>query len=325
MKNYTIRLYQQADYTVWNDFVFSAKNATFLFHRDFMEYHSDRFTDHSLLVYEQDRLVALLPANTTAATVFSHQGLSYGGLVYTEKIKLEEVLLIFRSLLSFLDQHGITKLQIKPIPSVYHQKPAQELEYALFLTQGLLTRRDTLAVIDLSKKYSLSDIRKRGIKKAIASGLLIREENIFGPFWHSILIPNLERRHNAIPVHTLEEIGQLQQKFPKNIRQFNVYFNDTIVAGATIFETATTAHAQYISANETRAELGSLDYLFHHLISEVFKHKAYFDFGISNENQGRTLNTGLSYWKESFGASTIVQDFYEVETAAYPQLDTIFI
>jgi hypothetical protein len=70
-------------------------------------------------------------------------------------------------------------------------------------------------------------------------------------------------------------------------------------------------------------ELGGLDLLFQQLISETFKYKRFFDFGISNENQGQKLNNGLSYWKESFGASTIVQDFYEVESANFNLLDNV--
>jgi DNA-binding response OmpR family regulator len=33
----------------WDTFVSTAKNATFLFFRDYMDYHRDRFTDHSLM------------------------------------------------------------------------------------------------------------------------------------------------------------------------------------------------------------------------------------------------------------------------------------
>jgi hypothetical protein len=35
------------------------------------------------------------------------------------------------------------------------------------------------------------------------------------------------------------------------------------------------------------------------------------------------IEWGLTYWKESFGASTIVHDFYEVETANYYKLDKV--
>jgi dTDP-4-amino-4,6-dideoxygalactose transaminase len=37
VKNYTIKRYQENDYANWNDFISQAKNATFFFHRDFMD------------------------------------------------------------------------------------------------------------------------------------------------------------------------------------------------------------------------------------------------------------------------------------------------
>jgi len=61
------------------------------------------------------------------------------------------------------------------------------------------------------------------------------------------------------------------------------------------------------------------------LINEVFKGKKFFDFGISNENQGRQINKGLQYWKEGLGARTISQDFYEVKTENFQKLNTVFV
>lgn len=323
MKNYTVRLYQKKDYNNWNAFIGQAKNATFLFHRDFMEYHNDRFQDYSLIVLDGEKWVAVLPANCVGNQVFSHQGLTYGGLVYNEKVKLASVIRVFKSILSFLNDNKIEKLQLKLIPSIYHQKPAEELNYALFLANAQLIRRDSLAVIDLSKKNNLSKLRKRSIQKGISNNFMIREVDDFEAFWNEILIPNLAQKHQAKPVHSLQEITNLKFFFPENIRQFNVYENGVIVAGTTIFESENVAHCQYISGKEDKNELGGLDLLFQHLISDVFKNKRVFDFGISNENQGRTLNNGLSYWKESFGASTIVHDFYEVESANFNLLGTI--
>jgi hypothetical protein len=197
--------------------------------------------------------------------------------------------------------------------------------YALFLVDAKLYRRDSLSVIDLMQKNKLNQGRLEGVNKGIKNGLVVKEETNFSLFWNQILIPNLEKRHNTKPVHALQEIENLQAKFPKNIRQFNVYLEDKIVAGTTIFESNQVAHAQYISANENKNELGSLDYLYHHLLTEVFGDKKYFDFGISNENQGKNLNNGLCFWKESFGASTIIQDFYEVKTSNYILLDNVIL
>jgi hypothetical protein len=326
LKKYSIKRYETKDYNNWNAFLGKAKNATFLFHRDFMDYHSDRFEDYSLMVFENEKLISVLPANRVGNVVFSHQGLTYGGLVYDEKTKLTTVIAVFRSILSFLNENKIDIIHIKTIPSIYHVKPAEELNYPLFLAEAKLERRDSLAVVDLSQKHEMSSIRKRGVKKGINNGLQIKEDDDgFESFWNEILVPNLIEKYNTNPVHTLEEIRKLKMKFPTNIRQFNVYFEDKIVAGTTIFESKMVAHAQYISANESKDEFGSLDFLYDYLLTKKFNDKAYFDFGISNEAQGRKLNGGLSYWKESFGASTIVHDFYEVETANFSKLDDVII
>ncbi|MCV9928316.1 GNAT family N-acetyltransferase [Flavobacterium sp. LS1R49] len=325
MKNYTVKLYQETDYEKWNDFIGQAKNATFLFHRDFMEYHKDRFEDFSLLVYENEKLVSVLPANKVNDVVYSHQGLTYGGLVYGEKTKLVSVIEIFKSILIFMNENAIAKLHLKTLPSIYHLKPAEEIQYALFLAEAKLIRRDSLSVLDLSQENKIAKIRKRGIQKAIFNNLIIKEEDNFESFWNEILIPNLDKKHKAKPVHTLEEINYLKNIFPKNFRQFNVYYNDKIVAGTTVFESKNVAHCQYISKNEKQDNLGSLDFLFEFLIKEVFAEKRFFDFGISNENQGKKLNEGLSYWKESFGAGTIVHDFYEVETINYDLLNNVLL
>jgi hypothetical protein len=326
LKNYSIRLYKPEDYALWNTFVNTSKNGTFLFNRDFMEYHHDRFDDFSLLIFDdKHKLVSILPANIKEETVFSHQGLTYGGLLFDGKIKITEAIEVFKTVMLFLHENKIKTLNVKLIPSVYHQKPANEIAYVLFLANAKLTRCDALSVIDLNEKIAITSGRKEGIKKAEKLNLVIKEESNFDIFWNQILIPNLLKKHQTKPIHTLEEISKLKQLFPENIRQFNVYQNDRIVAGTTIFESQNVAHAQYISGNESKSENGSLDFLYHELITKTFKDKKYFDFGTSNENQGRKLNSGLNFWKESFGASTIVQDFYEVETKTYNLLNDVLI
>lgn len=324
MSQFTIKKYESKFYDLWNQFVTDSKNGTFLFHRDFMEYHNDRFEDYSLLIFdEKDKLVGILPVNREGNKLYSHQGLTYGGLVYKDNLKLEATINIFHDVLKFLNEFKLEKLTIKCIPSIYHIKPADEVLYILFLLEAQLIRRDSLAVIDLDKQNSVSKGRMEGVFKGIKNDLKIVEESNFERFWNSILIPNLNEKHNALPVHSLGEIEYLYSKFPKSIRQFNVYKNEQIVAGTTIFESSQVAHAQYISANSSKNELGSLDFLYHYLITEVFKNKKFLDFGISNENNGKKLNGGLSFWKESFGASIIIQDFYEIEISNYLNLQNV--
>ena len=323
MKNYIIIQYEHKDYALWNAFISTAKNATFLFHRDFMAYHQERFQDFSLMVFDGEKLISVLPANKVDDTIISHQGLTYGGFVVTEKIKLEQFLEIFKSVLQFLNAKQILKFDLKLIPSMYNAYFSEEINYALFLAEAKLTRRDCLSVIDLTKPFSFSKDRKLCVRRGHKNNLIIKEELNFRLFWNTILIPNLEQKHQVKPVHSLEEIINLQQKFPDNIRHFNVYKEDELVAGTTVFITDKVAHPQYISGNDQKNELGSLDFLYNHLISEVFKDKAFFDFGISNEKQGKKLNSGLQFWKETFGTQTIVQDFYEVNTSNFHLLENV--
>ncbi|UGS20418.1 GNAT family N-acetyltransferase [Flavobacterium cyclinae] len=326
MKNYQVKKYSSEFYFLWNEFVAKSKNATFLFHRDFMEYHQDRFEDFSLLVFDDsEQLIALLPANRQEDTLFSHQGLTYGGIILQEKTKLSDCIFIAKSIFEFLKTCGCNKMIFKEIPAIYHKMPSDELRYLMFLMRGNLIRRDVLTVLDMSSSFSFSRDRKNGIKRGIKNNLVVREEANFESFWTEILIPNLAEKHQAKPVHSLQEIQYLHSKFPENIRQFNVYQNDTIVAGTTIFESNFVAHSQYISGNSDKNELGSLDFLHDYLISNVFKNKKYFDFGISNENHGKNINEGLLYWKESFGAKSITQDFYELEINNYILLDNVLL
>ena len=325
MKKYDIKLYSNADFSDWNNFVATTVNGTFLHNRNFMDYHSDRFRDYSLIITTIDKIVAVLPANIVENQVNSHQGLTYGGLLHTEKLKLGEVLMIFQIILKFLNDNKIDKLTLKTSPAIYHKKPADEINYALFLANAKIIRSDCLSVIDLQKTFFISKTRRESIRRGQKNNLEIREDFNFDGFWNEILIPNLESKHHAKPVHSLEEIIKLQKLFPENIRHFNVYFNDKIVAGSTIFLTDTVAHPQYISGQEDKNQLGSLDFLYDFLINDCFKNKPFFDFGPSHENNGKQINQGILFWKESFGASTISQNHYEIETKNFGFLDNILI
>lgn len=290
-----------------------------------MDYHSDRFQDHSLLIYQKGKLVGLMPMHRDGDEVYSHNGLSYGGLLLHRKIKFKEILSMFSSILKFLNQNGFQKLHLKLIPKIYQLYPSDEIDYLLFLSKAQMYRAGLLCTIDMRNPIKIQSNRIEGVKKAQKAGLIIKEEAFFKDFWEQILIPNLSQRHDAKPVHSLEEIELLAKRFPDHIRQFNVYDGETLVAGATIFENHHLAHVQYISANTQRQQLGSLDYLFHNLITDRYKDKQYFDFGVSDENKGLQINEGLLYWKETFGGRGVIQQSYTIDTKNHSLLDAVFV
>ena len=299
---------------VWNAFVAEAKNGTFLFHRSYMDYHADRFTDCSLLFYKRGELVAVLPANHVAQeqTVCSHGGLTYGGLLLSPRITVVDTMLVMDSAKEWMHRAlGATKWVYKTVPHIYHRSPAEEDLYALFCQGAVLKARAVSAVIDNTCRVPMQELRKRGARKADVCGVEYAESADLRAYW-SILEEVLASRHECRPVHTVEEMERLAAAFPANIRLFVAKKEGRVVAGTLIYETDQVAHAQYIAASPEGRAVGALDGLFCHLIAEVFAAKRYFDFGISTEQGGRYLNEGLAFQKEGFGARAVVYDTYEL-------------
>lgn len=325
MYNFEVKVYKTVNEEEWNSFLSKSNQNTFLFRRNFMDYHRDRFQDFSLMVYKKDKLVALLPANRLDDKVYSHQGLSYGGLINATDLKTEDAIGIFKAILKFLSQKNILNLYIKELPHIYlHNSTNNTLQYLCFKTDAVLVRMDMHSVVDKKSKF-FSKSRKEGVKRGFKHGLVVEESNSFDSFWNSILIPNLKLKHGVQPVHSLEEIQLLKSRFPNNIKQFNVLYKDKIVGGTTIFETENVAHCQYISGNSDKNELGSLDFLHGYLLDHVFSHKPYFSFGTSNIQAGQKVNQGLQFWKEGFGARSITQGFYKINTENYKLLEGIWV
>lgn len=295
-----------------------------MFHRDFMTYHKNRFQDYSLMVFKGKKLMAILPANREDDTLHSHQGLSYGGLLLLPKARFADVALAFKSVLKFLQNEGVSHLHLKQLPNMYCSQPSEELEYLLFVTKAALSRVDLSSTIfDLKSARITSSGRKDGYRKGRNHELRIEKVTDLAPFWNNILIPHLQATHGVEPTHSLLDIQKLQMRFPNNILQYDVYYKNQIVGGTTLFITEEVVHTQYIAANADRQKLGTLDFLFFHLIQEEFKKARYFDFGISNTNQGKKLNNGLLYWKESLGGKAQVQRFYKVLTKNHSLIDSI--
>ena len=300
---------------VWNAFVAASKNGTFLLHRDYMDYHANRFVDCSLLFYKKGELVAVLPANYKAeeGTVYSHGGLTYGGLVLSERITVADTMQVMACAMHWMKRAlGAREWIYKPIPHIYHRAPAEEDLYALFRQEATLVARGVSAAIACDNTLPMQELRRRGAKRAAANNVVYEECGELHEFW-PILEEVLAGRHDCRPVHTVEEMERLMAAFPGNIRLFVAKAEGRVVAGTLIYETEQVAHAQYIAASAEGRAMGALDGLFCHLIAEVFAEKKYFDFGISTEQGGRYLNEGLAFQKEGFGARAVVYDIYKLK------------
>ncbi len=304
----------------WDAFVRSSKNGTFLLERRFMDYHSDRFSDCSLLIYEDNQLLALFPANWVEEEriIYSHQGLTYGGLLLTTEATEHQTMAIMQAIfLWYIDYLQASRLIYKPIPYIYSECAAEEDLYALFRAGAKLKTRGVSSVVTMQNPLKMRKLRMRGARKAIDNDLYIdrmseEDWDTLAEYWQ-LLTAVLEECHAVRPVHTLEEMRLLMSRFPQQIKLFLVRKERRIVAGCVVFITRQVAHIQYIASGPEGKEKGALDLLFRHLINERFKHLAYIDFGISTENGGQILNEGLIFQKEGFGARSVCYDSYEVD------------
>lgn len=308
-----IRRYRREDKELWNSFVSKARNATFLFDRNYMDYHADRFDDNSFMFYHKGKLKAVLPANVAGDTLYSHQGLTYGGLLLDKKATVEDVLECFDSLNSWLRENGISKVVYKALPWIYQQYPSQEDLYALtWKCKAQLISRDIASTIVVDNKLKFAESRKSGIRKALSLNIEVGESNDVDGFWH-VLEDNLGNRYNAKPVHTASEMKLLMSRFPNNIKLYVAKMNGEIVGGTLIYVTPQVVHTQYISASVEGKEHGALDLLFDYIINKVYANCRYFDFGKSTEQGGAYLNEPLIFQKEGFGGRGVCYDWYQWE------------
>ncbi len=305
-----VSVYTAQAKTQWDEFAARSKSGIFLFYRDYMEYHSDRFQDFSLLFYKDEKLIGIMPANCKEGTVYSHAGLTFGGIASDCKMKTPLMLEIFNSLKQFLQTHKINKLIYKPAPYIYNIIPAEEDRYALFLNEAALVRRDVSSSIFMKNAPSFSKRRDRSIKKSKNFNFTAQESSDYKSFM-KIEEELLKEKYNTKPTHTAEELKLLSNRFPNQIKLFTVCEKEEIRGGCVIYEYPRVAHAQYIASTPEGRKKYALDFLFDYLIHHIYRDKEYFDFGISTEKEGKFLNIGLTVYKEEFGARAVVYDTYE--------------
>lgn len=302
---------------MWDAFVKTSLNATFLFERDYMDYHSDRFTDHSLLFFdEKNRLCAVLPANQKDNVLYSHSGLTYGSLLVDLKTDSANVLACFDALMEYLGKQGLSELVYKEIPFIYHQQPTQEDQYALWLHKAELHSCALSSVIDLRSNEVIFDRnRTRGRRKAFRAGCQISETGDLSQFW-PIVETTLRDKYHVSPVHSLSEISLLHSRFPENIRCFVVQVEGVVHGGVVMYEAGPVAHSQYAHASAYGKKHGVMDFLYLHLIDYYREERPevrYFDFGISTEQGGAYLNSNLISYKEDFGARGVVYRTFNIK------------
>ncbi len=295
-----------------------------------MEYHKDRFTDASLLFYDGDKLVGLLPANRCEEqqSVYSHQGLTYGGILVSHKTHYLSVQAMLHAAIAYYKEAlNAHTLVYKAIPHIYHAYPSEEDLYAIHRQNGTLSQRAVSSCVALSSPLPFSELRRRKVNAARREtlrilrldGTTVAGNGMLDQLW-KVLSTQLLSRHDTVPTHQLHEIKYLWQAFPCNIQPYVVCNSQQrVIAGCILFLTQQVVHVQYIASDDEGRAKHALDYLFNHLIHEVKHTQQWFDFGISTEQGGQILNEGLLFQKEGFGGRAICYDTYRIDFSKHTQ------
>ena len=310
----TIRRYTESDAEAWNAFNRSSKIPMFMFDRNYMDYHRDRFRDHSLMLYHGEELAAILPACERDGSLFSHAGLTFGGLITDDKMKQHTMNDCFEALLCYAAEQGWKEITYKTIPHIYHRQPAEEDRFALFARGARLETVDVSTVVDLSDPLKMPKGRKAQISRARREGTEIRILTDTASYEQFIALENevLESRHDTHAVHTAAELKLLHDRFPENIHLFGALKAGKMIAGVVVYEYDRVIHTQYMAADEEARTIGALDLAVSTVMDTYRERKRWLDFGISTEHGRIYLNEGLAAQKEGFGGRTNVYEIWKL-------------
>ena len=297
----------------WDEFARMSRNGTMLHQRGYMDYHSDRFKDCSLVALHEGKLCALLPACVEGDTLWSHRGLTYGGwLVPLKHFDATVMVEVMDAACQWMTDNSIKRLVYKPVPHIYHRYPCEEDLYALFRHQAKLIETNISTTIDLTCPLPLDRGNKSGANAARKAGIQVGPSEDWEGYWR-LLSSLLDERYGTRPVHTLDEMRLLHGRFPDGIRLYAATLDGEMLAGVVMYLSQPVAHCQYIGASPQGKDSKALTLLFDYLIGEA---KAsgyrYFDFGISNEDHGHYLNEGLVRQKSRLGGRGIVYNTFEI-------------
>lgn len=309
----TIEPYRSENAAEWNAAVAAARNGTFQHLRGYMDYHSDRFADASLIARDdRGNIVALLPAHAYDHTIASHRGLSYAGWLMTPRIDMLAMMDLWQQFIDRCRTEGFKELIYKPSPHIYHKYPGEEDLYALWRSGATLSSRLVSTAAPLKSAMPFDMSCRQSVRKAQKSGVTVQRCNDYASFW-AMLNTRLDERYGATPVHTLDEIELLHSRFPDNIRLYTATLGDELLAGIVMYVSDTVGHSQYTASTEQGRNMRVIPLIYSQIIADLSADGVlWIDYGTSNENGGTILNEGLIRQKIGFGARAICFDTYHL-------------
>jgi hypothetical protein len=206
LEKYNPSLENEWDYFMDNN----AINSTFLHTRRFYNHNPlNNRDDCSFMFLKKGKIRACIPAvilEVEGRKIWnSHMRATYGGLIISENIGVEDVLEITHLLENELISNRVDEAIIRNPFRVFNRKFCDEFDYSLWKNGFVLKSREIEIGVSLSNK-SYKEIEsqyqngnKYNIKKALKN-VEVKFSNDYSSFWN-LLQQNLLQRHNLKPVH----------------------------------------------------------------------------------------------------------------------------
>lgn len=318
-----VTAYESGAREAWDRLVDASPSATFQQSRRFLDYHGDRFADASLLFHAKGQLMAVWPAAASLSepgVVVSHPGAVHGGPVTHSKLyRIEQFEALVDGARSAWRARGFDRYVHRPVPPRVVRVPDESTEYWLWRRGARWTRHDLWNALPLDTTFKLTKGLKDNLRIARREGLEVQE--LVGAEasadFHALLVTCLDARHETTPVHSLEELRDLQDRLGSRQALWGVRGADGALLAATwLFHYPGTTHTQYIASSAEGRQLGAPAWLLHHLIERRRgSDDRWFSFGASSLDGGADVNEGLFRFKAGFGGGSAMHRHLELDLA----------
>lgn len=330
----SIEIYTSKHDDLWDDFVDSSANGTIFHKRRFIGYHpAQRFSDHSLIVRDGERVVALLPAAEIVRegdirVLLSHPGASYGGLVIVARERLSTVCAALDTIQSHAADVGFDCIEMRHSPPILRLAEVGQLDFALQSSGYRRTAEELATFYDL-RTFSYdpematfiqsfpSEVRRQ-IRKSVRglSARILETETEIARF-HDILSENLRAKHGKDPVHTTDELIDLHERFPGDVFVLGIFHGLELVGGFCVFApTPQSLHVFYAALDYSYQIHRPLNLATARLIQlGIEQQRTIVNYGISTTDGGKRVNWGLLRFKEGFGGSGSVRTTWTKDLA----------
>ena len=241
----SIKKYTEKLNNIWDDFIFKSNNGTIFHTQQFLNYHQNKkFINHSLLFFDKNILLAVLPAavikDSKKNILYSHPGASFGGIVYNQNLNF----ITYNNIISCLEQYCIKNkfeiIRLINTPNIYHQIKDDSFNYLLqwkgFVQKEIYISHYLINDFQNETINLLNKRKQRYIKNIIQNNKFSYKINESFDLFYPILLES-KKLFKTIPTHLLEELFLLKKKFPEKIYLLLFYHNKTVVGGSILFFT----------------------------------------------------------------------------------------